>query len=91
MTEFEFDQAMAYIWRKVSQTDGLISETKPWELAKSGEQEKLTQVLNTAAQHIVDIAGLLVPFLPATAEKIGNIFTANIIEAPKEPLFPRVL
>ncbi|MFA6254429.1 MAG: methionine--tRNA ligase [Patescibacteria group bacterium] len=86
---FLFDQALKYIWDKISALDGLIAETKPWELAKQGKTKELAKVLNEAAGGILQVSQLLVPFLPETAEKIEKVFTAKPIKKG-EPLFPRL-
>jgi methionyl-tRNA synthetase len=86
---FLFDQALKFIWEKISQIDGLIAETKPWSLAKEGKQKEVEKILNQAAAEILDISQKLKPFLPQTAETIEKIFTAKNIKKG-EPLFPRL-
>ncbi len=86
---FMFDQALGYIWKKIAAVDGLISEKQPWVLAKNGQTKELNNVLGVAANEVLTIAFLLQPFLPGTAEKIENIFTAKKIKKG-EPLFPRL-
>ncbi len=86
---FMFDQALGYIWKKIAAVDGLISEKQPWILAKNGQTKELNNVLGVAANEVLTIAFLLQPFLPGTAEKIENIFTAKKIKKG-EPLFPRL-
>ena len=89
MNGFLFDQALKYIWDKISEIDGLVSRTKPLELAKAGKTKELTKILNQAANGIYQISQLLKPFLPETAEKVEDIFTAEKIKKGK-PLFPRL-
>jgi methionyl-tRNA synthetase len=89
MEQFAFDQALKYIWEKISQTDGYISETQPWLLAKDGKVKELTTVLNKSANSILAICYLLKPFMPQTAEKIKEIFVAKEIKKGA-PLFPRL-
>lgn len=86
---FSFDQALKYVWEKIAGADGLISETKPWELAKAGQTEKLQEVLDQAANVLNEISELLAPFLPDTAGKIKAIITADKIKKG-EALFPRL-
>ena len=86
---FLFDQALKYIWDKIAEIDGLISETKPWELAKAGKLKEVEKILNQAANEIYQISQLLIPFLPQTAEKIEKIFIAKQIKKA-DPLFPRL-
>jgi len=86
---FLFDQALKYIWEKISELDGLIAQTKPWSLVKEGKTKEAQKILNQAANEILVISRFLTPFLPATAEKIEQIFTAKEIKKG-EPLFPRL-
>jgi len=89
MNGFQFDQALKYIWDKISVLDGLIAETKPWQLAKEGKTDELQQVLDRAANGILEISNLLIPFMPETAQKIIEIYQASEIKKG-EPLFPRL-
>ncbi len=86
---FLFDQALKYIWDKISDIDSLISTTRPWELAKAGKAKEVERILNQASSGIFEVSQLLVPFLPQTAEKIEKIITAKKI-VKGESLFPRL-
>jgi len=83
---FEFNLALEEIWRTVKQTDILINQSEPWRLTESAA----AAVLDKVVENILDIAYALKPFLPETSQKIETIFTADKIQAPKEPLFPRL-
>lgn len=86
---FLFDQALKYVWEKIAALDGLIAETKPWTLAKLGQEKELIKILNQAANQLLVIANLLKPFLPETSEKI--ITALGVKEIKKtEALFPRL-
>ena len=89
LSQFNFNQALQQIWAKVAQLDGEISQVEPWALAKAGETKKLTTFLNQAANQLMVISQLLMPFLPETAVKIAKIFKAKKIKKD-EPLFPRL-
>jgi len=86
---FAFDQALKYIWEKISQVDGYISAKKPWVLAKDGQLKELTIILQKAVDDILEIIYLLQPFLPETTEKIEKIFKAKKIKKT-EAIFPRL-
>ena len=86
---FEFDRALKHIWDKVAQADGIISEKKPWELAKAGKNKEVTAILNEVANIVFTISQSLTPFLPTTAEKIEKIITAKKVKKA-DPLFPRL-
>lgn len=83
----EFLEALEYIWKKIKETDKKLEETKPWELVKTNKAKAVSVVENLVLQ-IVEIQELLIPFLPDTAAKISQQFTAERIHS-QESLFPR--
>lgn len=89
LNEFKFDQALKEIWIKIGTVDLLISESKPWEIAKTGNKEKVKEILNHAVKELMLVANNLAPFMPVTAKKIEEIFTAKKI-TKAAPLFPRL-
>lgn len=84
MQIFRFDEALKYIWNKISTADKTMNKEKPWEL----EGEKAKAILVTLAEQIQHIAFNLRLFLPDTAEKIQSQFTGKIQST--QPLFPRL-
>lgn len=84
LENYKFNEALAHIWREITDTDKKINQEKPWEL--SGEKAK--KVLEVLIKNIQHIAFNLQPFLPQTAEKILKQFSGQIKSAP--PLFPRI-
>jgi len=76
---FRFNEALIFIWELISYCDKLIEKEKPWE----GAKEKVIADLLFA---INEIAELLKPFLPETAEKIFKQLKTKKSEA----LFPRL-
>lgn len=89
MDGFEFNKAFTFTWNEVQALNKLIDVTKPWELAKDGNTAKLVEVMNDLVSGILKVAHLLEPFLPETASKITEIFTAPEILPPEIPLFPK--
>lgn len=85
LEEFRFNDALAFIWNKVTSANKEIDNEKPWTL--SGD--KLKQVVGPLINQILEIATLLQPFLPETSEKISKQFSRTTIKAEK-PLFPRI-
>ncbi len=85
LEEFRFNDALAFIWIKVATANKQIDNDKPWEL--SGD--KLQKVLEPLISQIIEIAILLQPFLPETAEKIIKQFSDSTIKS-QPPLFPRI-
>ena len=85
LEEYRFNDALAYVWGKVKGADKYIDANEPWKL--SGDA--LTKVLEQAINQILEIATLLQPFLPDTAEKILTQFQSSSIKS-QAPLFPRI-
>ena len=88
MDKFEFSKAFDYVWEKVQAINKKIDDTKPWELAKKGEKEKLGECLQDLIGDLLNANYMLQPFLPNVALKISDIF-ADKIQPPKTPLFPK--
>ena len=88
LEEFKFNDALSFVWKKITSLDKFINDEKPWKLLKTNSQ-KLKPVLAHAIDQIQEIAVLLEPFLPETAEKIEEQFKGPKIVSAK-PLFPRI-
>ena len=68
------------IWKVAGRANKYIDETEPWVLAKSEEQKpRLAGVLYNLAETIRIISGLLLPFMPRTAEEIKKQIGAEDI------------
>ena len=89
MDNFEFAKAFDYAWEKVQGINKRIDDEKPWMLAKTGETEKLGQVLSSLTQELKDVNLMLSPFLPSAAKKVADIFDAETVTPPAEPLFKK--
>jgi methionyl-tRNA synthetase len=84
---YKFNDALSYVWEKITHLDRYINDEKPWELVKT-DMEKLKTVLTHCVGEIQTIAVLLQPFLPETAEKIALQFNSKTIQTAQS-LFPR--
>lgn len=90
MENFEISKAFSYAWGKVQQINKKIDQTRPWELAKAGDQEGTQRVLGELVNDLLQANQHLVPFLPETAAQITQIFaTDETIAPPATPLFPK--
>ncbi len=87
--ECRFDKAMEEIWNQVRGLNQYIDEEKPWEVAKKKEYDHLGEMLAYMASCLLEIADLLVPFLPGTAAKIKSIFESGVIKEQDSVLFPK--
>lgn len=82
----DFQRAIGIINHYFRQCDVKINQDEPWKIEN---KEKLNKVLTYYVNEIIKTTKLLKPFLPETAEKILNQFTAEKITS-REPLFPRL-
>ena len=88
--ECHFDKALDAVWEKVRSLNQLIELQKPWQIAKTDDEEHLRNVLADYASDLIQIANLLTPFMPSTAEKIHAIFADGIVRPVECTLFPRL-
>ncbi len=80
MDNYEFDKALNEIFSFVDKSNEYAQTKKPWE---NGDKK----VIYELASAIKDIAILLSPFMPESAEKIARTFKFEIsLEALKSPL-----
>ena len=68
---FAFSRALEVAWSVVARTDKMISDAKPWDLAKDENQKQtLNAVLYRAAETLRWLAVLLYPIIPDAARDI---------------------
>ena len=84
--EYAFDEALGVLWKKIAECDAILTEKKPWKMEDEAEIKK---VLEPIAQDILNIAALLEPFMPETAQKLQEQFRQKQIKKGKS-LFPRI-
>ena len=89
LAECRFDRALDQIWDQVRGLNQYIDEEKPWDIAKQGDAEHLREVLAYQAGCLLEIADLLVPFLPDTAAKIKAVFETGVVKPIAGTLFPK--
>ena len=85
---FEINQALKKIWRIVQNNNKFIDDTKPWALAKT-DREKLVSVMQLLWLNLQEIASLLKPFIPQTADKISAILDDDNLPDEIPILFPK--
>lgn len=92
LNKYQWNLALETIWQHISALDVWINRDRPWEKDVNQRTQILGKIVKASAatSSILDITEVLAPFLPQTAEKIKNIFSAEKITAPKTPLFPRL-
>jgi methionyl-tRNA synthetase len=84
-----FDRALDEVWEQVRGLNQYIDEQKPWEINKQGDSEHLKEILAYQVSCLLEIAELLLPFLPETALKIQKVFADGVIRPIEGTLFPR--
>lgn len=68
---FEFSQALEVAWSVIARVDKLISDSKPWVLAKDDDQgETLNAVLYRATESLRWLSVLLYPVMPEASRQI---------------------
>jgi methionyl-tRNA synthetase len=88
MKELRFDKALSEVWLMIRGLNQLLEEEKPWELAKT-DKDHLAEVLHHAVADLIQIATLLMPFMPTTAEKIAATFAGGVARPEVGVLFPK--
>ncbi len=86
---YHFDKALDEVWEQVKGLNQYIDESKPWEIAKTNDEEHLREVLAYLVSNLLEIADLLVPFMPDTATKIQTVFGSGILKPLSGPMFPK--
>ena len=71
MEKFQFQNALEEIFKCVQRANKYIDETMPWALAKDeGNRPRLASVMYNLLESIRICTTLLLPFIPASCEKI---------------------
>lgn len=92
---YEFNLALDAVWNTVRSLNQYLERVKPWEIAKNRDTdteatEHLSDVLTYSASTLIQIADLLLPFMPSTAQSIRALFETGVIPAGVQPLFPKI-
>ena len=95
MDNIQLSEAIKKTWAFVSRANKYIDETMPWKLAKEEEQKQtLANTLYNLVESLRIISILILPFMPATAQKIfgqlnlDNFTEIQIEDVDKFGLFP---
>lgn len=70
MDKWRFDRALESTWKFITYCDQLISDKKPWTLAKEGKTEEVKDLLYHLCESLRHIAIMIYPVMPETSEKI---------------------
>jgi methionyl-tRNA synthetase len=83
---YRFNEALQLLWENIKNCDESLSQKAPWKMT---DKKEIEICLRPLAQTILNIAYLLEPFLPSTAQTIQAQFSAAQIKKG-ESLFPRL-
>lgn len=84
---FEFSNALETAWSVIARVDKMISDAKPWVLAKDESQaETLNAVLYRSAETLRWLAVMLYPVMPASSEKIMRQLGVESTPGGQDPL-----
>ena len=73
MEKYAFQNALSEVFKVISRANKYIDENAPWVLAKDeATHPRLAKVLYNLLETVRICAGLLTPFMPATAEEIAK-------------------
>jgi methionyl-tRNA synthetase len=95
MENLEFNKAIDEVWNMVRSLNQYIDDVKPWEVAKGigkdpEAEPHLGEILGHCAGALIQIADLLMPFLPSTAAAIHQTFESGVIKQAEGVLFPKI-
>lgn len=85
----KFDRALSAVWEQVRGINQYIDTEKPWAIAKQGDEKHLQEVLAYSVGCLLEIAELLIPFMPETAAKIQSVFKNGLVSPLETSLFPK--
>ena len=63
---------MQELWTIISRTNKYIDETRPWELSKNNDEEKLKSSMYHLIENIRKIGIILLPFMSETSKNLLN-------------------
>lgn len=94
MDALKFNEALDEVWVQVRAINQYLDRVKPWEVAKNKDTdpdaaEHLNDILVSCAGSLLQIAQLLVPFMPDTARKIRDTFEGGVVR-DQGVLFPKI-
>ena len=72
INKYEMSDALKELWTLISRTNKYIDETRPWELAKNEDTDKLKSSIYHLIENIRKIGIILLPFIEGTAKNLLN-------------------
>ena len=94
MKNLEFNRALDEAWLTVRSLNQYLEDVKPWMVAKQRDKDAeaeahLNEILGHAVGTLQQLAVLLAPFLPTTAQAITDTFAGGVVHEQTNVLFPK--
>ena len=86
LEKYQINKVIENIWKKIAELDKHINENEPWAIK---DKSKLERVLGHEVGELREIAVMVEPILPITAQKLQTILGKTKLEGGSK-LFPRV-
>jgi methionyl-tRNA synthetase len=72
LDQVDFRGALGAIWDRVNSLNLYVEQSKPWVLAKSGDDAALDETLYNLCEGVRWVAALIYPFMPVTSERMWD-------------------
>lgn len=72
MDEYEFAQALSFMWEVIRSANKFIERRAPWRLSKEGKMSELEDTLRELLDVLSSLSIMLLPFMPSTAFEIAR-------------------
>lgn len=70
MSSFRFDLALEETWKIIREANQFIDRTKPWTLAKEGNDAELDRALYRLLETLRHVAWMVRPIMPRTSDRV---------------------
>lgn len=91
LKDYRFDRALEWVWSIIDGVNKYLEQTQPWIMAKDEKNmDHVREILLACVADLREIAELLAPFMPQTAELIVKIFGGDFLAKLEGPIFPKV-
>lgn len=88
MSQYRLDGALAEVWLLIKGLNQYLEEEQPWAKAKD-DLDNVSEILHHAVTDLTQIAQLLLPFMPVSAQKILATFADGKVHQEVGLLFPK--
>ncbi|KKU13472.1 MAG: Methionine-tRNA ligase, partial [Candidatus Magasanikbacteria bacterium GW2011_GWC2_45_8] len=86
MEAYRFQEAVGSVWGVIRSANQFIEQEKPWALFKENKQQLLNDVLYNILETLRQVAWLLLPLMPDTAERIWQRLGLDPAVEKEQPL-----